>query len=54
MKEQKIKQDIQLAFQTAIFNLIPVLSVSNIKRGKRIQVLPVLLKPQRRMVLINK
>lgn len=51
---KKKNQSVHLVFKRAIYNLIPVLSVSNIKRGKKVQVVPVLLKQHRRIVLINK
>jgi ribosomal protein S7 len=54
MREQEHPQDTEKAFRHAIFNLIPILSTSNIKKGKRVQVLPVMLKHKRRIVLINK
>jgi ribosomal protein S7 len=40
--------------RTSITNLIPVLGTSNVKRGRKIQTVPTLLKFRRRVVLINK
>jgi hypothetical protein len=54
MKKQEYPQDIEKAFQYAIFSLIPIIGTSNIKKGRRVQVVPVLLKYKRRIVLINK
>jgi ribosomal protein S7 len=54
MQKQKKYQRVDLAFKRAVFNLIPILSTANVKRGKKVQVIPVLLKQHRRIVLINK
>jgi hypothetical protein len=54
MREQKKPQDTEIAFKQAVFNLIPILGTSNIKKGRKVQILPVLLKSKRRVVLINK
>ena len=54
MKKQKKYQRVDLALKRAVFNLIPILSTANVKRGKKVQVVPVLLKQHRRIVLINK
>jgi len=46
--------DIDGVFKFAISNLIPVLGVSNVKRGRKIVTIPILLKLRKRIVLMNK
>jgi len=43
-----------LVLRAAISNLIPILGTSNVRRGRRVQIVPVLLKLRKRIVLINK
>jgi len=46
--------DPDYVFKAAISNLIPVLSTANVRRGRRIETVPVLLKLRKRIVLMNK
>jgi ribosomal protein S7 len=46
--------DLHAAFRKAISNLIPILGISNVKRGRKVEAVPVLLKLRKRIVLINK
>jgi len=48
------KLDPDQVFKLAISNLIPVLGTANVRRGRRIETVPVLLKLRKRIVLMNK
>jgi len=54
MLKKRTKQDFDLAIKKAIFNLIPVIGVTNMRKGRRIELVPILLKLRKRIVLINK
>src|SRR6201995_3459331 len=53
LKEYK-HLDFDNIFKLAILNLIPVLGTANVRRGRRIETVPVLLKLRKRIVLMNK
>jgi ribosomal protein S7 len=53
-EETKQRLDFDLVLRAAISNLIPILGTSNVRRGRRVQTVPVLLKLRKRIVLINK
>jgi hypothetical protein len=53
-KETKQYVDFDSVLRVAISNLIPILGTSNVRRGRRVQTVPVLLKLRKRIVLINK
>jgi len=52
LKEQNL--DFNLILRKSISNLIPILGVSNVRRGRKVQTVPALLKFRKRVVLINK
>lgn len=52
LKEQNL--DFNVILRVAISNLIPILGTSNVRRGRKIQTVPSLLKFRKRVVLINK
>ena len=54
LKKNNSNLDPDLIFKKAISKLIPVLGTSNVKRGRRIETVPVLLKLRKRIVLMNK
>jgi len=55
-KKSSLKKKVnpEAVFRYAISNLIPVVGISNIKRGRKVETVPVLLKLRKRIVLINK
>jgi ribosomal protein S7 len=54
LKKRNINLDSDKVFKSAISNLIPVLSTANVRRGRRVETVPVLLKLRKRIVLMNK
>lgn len=54
LKGNKLNLDPDRVFKLAISNLIPILGIANVKRGRRIETVPVLLKLRKRIVLLNK
>ena len=54
LKKRNIRLDHDQVFKSAISNLIPVLGTANVRRGRRIETVPVLLKLRKRIVLMNK
>lgn len=53
-KNKKKNLNPDLLFKYAIFNLIPIIGTANVRRGRRIETIPILLKLRKRIVLINK
>jgi len=53
-RKKRRKFNFHAAFRKAISNLIPILGTSNVKRGRKVETVPVLLKLRKRIVLINK
>jgi len=53
-KKTKKNLEFDMFLRKAIFNLIPVLGTSNVRRGWKVQTVPSLLKFRKRVVLINK
>lgn len=53
-KKKRRKIVFYAAFKRAISNLIPILGISNVKRGRKVETIPVLLKLRKKIVLINK
>lgn len=51
---KKRGEDPEVGLEIALFNLIPIIGMSNVRRGRKIQTVPVFLKPRKRIVLINK
>jgi len=48
------KVNFEATFRKAISNLIPILGISNVRRGRKVETVPVLLKLRKKIVLINK
>jgi len=53
-KKNKRKLEYHSFLKGGISNLIPVLGTSNVRRGRKVQTVPALLKFRKRVVLINK
>src|ERR1700754_2386804 len=54
LKEDYSHLDPDKVIKFAISNLIPVLGTANVRRGRRVETVPVLLKLRKRIVLMNK
>src|ERR1700759_5356754 len=52
LREQNL--DFNVILRHSICNLIPVIGISNVRRGRKVQIVPALLKFRKRVVLINK
>lgn len=54
LKEKYQHLDPDIVLRLAFSNLIPVIGTANVRRGRRIETVPVLLKLRKRIVLMNK